>query len=275
MVLIHWISIAMSSKARYTLMVICSVVLTASFASAQRYNMLSRSLLDSLVNPALSQKAHGILRAESEHLDIGTIGQQAPATIAFEVHNISNERVTIAALRSSCSCLKINTTPQHLDKGASLTIEAEFNPARRSGAFSYDILVYTSKDYELPTLRLNVKGEVKESDEWSHLPERMGSLCLSRRSVLLDGVTPGIRRSERIACANGGDKPIRLYATSTIEGLTLHCEPEVIEPGCKGDIVVSYEPQGEPSVPSLSVALLVEGVDASPSQRMIRVMIQR
>lgn len=244
-------------------------------ASAQGRTTLSRAALDSLVNPALSTTAEGVLHSDMECIDIGTIEGGGRHEVCFTIRNISDEEVIIDRLRSSCSCLSIGTTPQHLDSGNSLDIEATLNTAGRSGRFSHNILIYTSKDKMLPTLRMRIEGEIINNDTWLHLPVEMGCLRLSRNSLVLDNIRVGARRSERIACANSGEHTLHISATSTIEGLTLRCEPEMLMPGAEGDIVVSYEPTVELPVPELRTALIVEGVEASPTQRMINITIRR
>lgn len=258
-----------------TLMLAAAMVATAHSAEAQTRTSLSRAAIDSLVNPTLSTKAQGALRAECEVIDVGKCDDTTMHNIDFEIRNTSGKELTITALRASCSCLKVTTAPQRLAKDATLTLTTKLNTAGRNGEFNHNILVYTSEDELLPTLRLTIRGYVEQSDRWQHLPESAGTLRMSRRSVTLDNVEVGSRRHERIACANSGTCALRLHYQSTVRGLELRCEPEILEPGCEGNIIISYTPQGEQPIDEWRTALLIEGVDASPSERMIDVKIRR
>jgi hypothetical protein len=148
-----------------------------------------------------------------------------------------------------------------------ITVEAHFNPEGRNGGFRQKILLYTDLDDKLPTEQLTIEGVIENDDEWLHLPYCMGELRMSRKEMTITS-----RGEERISVANSGDKPMRLRATTTVAGLYMRTEPEVINPGMEGDIVVVYdnEPIGE-----INTILIIEGINAMPSERMIKVKIKR
>ena len=105
------------------------------------------------------------------------------------------------------------------------------------------------------------------SDLWMHLPERAGDLRLSRREVIVTS-----RGSESIVVANSGDGVVQVSAKPTVEGLSLRCEPEVLEPRQEGKIFIEY--RGVVAA-DLDTILILEGVEASPAQRMIKVKLKR
>ena len=156
----------------------------------------------------------------------------------------------------------------------SITLRAEFNPAGRNGSFSIPILLYTPLDATKPTLRLVVEGTVTATDEWSHLPHSMGLLRLSRKSVTLDGLCVGATRSERIVVANAGDSDLSLSARPSIEGVGFELRPATLKAGQEGEIVVSYTPQRLPEH-DIETVIVVEGCDAKPAERMIKITIKR
>jgi hypothetical protein len=123
-------------------------------------------------------------------------------------------------------------------------------------------------DSNHPTERLTLEGVIKNDDNWLHLPESIGDVRLSRKEVTIEG-----RGEERIAMANTSTKPMRLKALSTIAGLTLHTEPEVIEAGAEGNIVISYKPN-KMIVSDIETMLIVEGVEASAMERTIKVKLR-
>lgn len=247
-----------------------ALVFVAVEAGAQERKILSRAELDALVNPTLSEVAQGVIIAEPATRNMGEVADTDKVNAYFTLRNTTTEAIEITEIRSSCSCLKVVTPITRLEAEESVTLRAEFNPAGRNGGFSIPILLYTSLDKTHPTTRLVVEGSVIATDEWSHLPERMGELRMSRKSVTFDSMT----RTERIAVANVGNAPLRLSVKPTTEGISLHTEPEVLMPNAEGDIVIIYSPATEPKH-DIETALIIEGCGtARPTERMIKITIK-
>ena len=247
-----------------------ALVFVAVEAGAQERRVLSHAELDALVNPTLSMVAQGAIVAEPATRNMGEIADSDKVNAYFTLRNTTTEAIEITEIRSSCSCLKVVTPITRLEAEESVTLRAEFNPAGRNGGFSIPILLYTSLDKTHPTTRLMVEGSVIATDEWSHLPERMGELRLSRKSVTFDSMT----RTERIAVVNTGDTALRLSAKPTTEGISLRTEPELLMPSEEGDIVITYAPSTEPKH-DIETALIIEGCGTTrPSERMIKITIK-
>lgn len=239
-------------------------------AGAQERRVLSRAELDALVNPTLSVVAEGAIVAEPATCNMGEVADTDKVNAYFTLRNTTTEAIEISSIRSSCSCLKVATPIKSIEVAESVTLRAEFNPAGRNGGFSIPILLYTPLDAEHPTLRLVVEGSVVATDEWSHLPERMGTLRLSRKSITFDRNT----RSERIAVVNVGESPMTLSTQSTTEGITLRTEPTQLMPNQEGDIVITYTPKTEPRL-DIEIAIIVEGCGTTrPTERMIKITIK-
>ena len=258
----------MSGMWRY---IAVGLVLLAVEAGAQERRVLSRAELDALVNPTLSEVAQGVIIAEPATRNMGEVADSERVNAYFVLRNTTTEAIEITEIRSSCSCLKVTTPITRIEAGESIALRAEFNPAGRNGGFSIPILLYTTLDPKHPTLRLTVEGNVVATDEWSHLPESMGTLRLSRKSVTFDRNT----RTERIAVVNVGENPVTLSAKPTAEGITLRTEPELLQPKAEGDIVITYSPTTEP-MRDIETAIIVEGCGtARPSERMIKIIIKK
>jgi hypothetical protein len=68
---------------------------------------------------------------------------------------------------------------------------------------------------------------------------------------------------------------MRLSAHTTLEGLTLRTEPEVLQAGEEGDIVISYAPKSN-DIAEVETIVIIEGCGtARPSERMIKITIKR
>ena len=237
-------------------------------AMAQR-DFPTRQQLDSLVNPTQSKSAAGALVADTKERNVGTIGTEEVLRLNYTLMNTTSQPITITEIRSSCSCLRVATKPQVVKSKESVTIEAQLSTKGRSGEFRHNIFVYTHLDTSHPTERLSVRGTIENIDEWLHLPKQMGPLRVTRKEVTITG-----RGEERIAVANTSTKGVTLTALSTIEGLSLRTEPKVIEAGKEGDIVICYNPTTAPRH-DIETMLIVEGVEASPRERTIRITIKR
>ena len=262
-------------KMRLYVTILCAMFMTTTtVVMAQQRTLPSREALDSLVNPPLSTIACGAISVEPESIHINDISDDAPVNILFTLKNTTAEAITITNIRTSCSCLKVISAVEHLDAGASAKLRAEFNSKGRNGDFAMRLLVYTNLDDRQPTARLDIDGSVVASDVWSHLPESIGGLRLSRKSVVIDGTKPGITRTERIAIANSGARELRLTAHSTTPGITFSTEPEILAPGAEGDMIISYTPQEE-LVRDIETMLIIEGCEARPTDRVIRITIKR
>ena len=235
--------------------------------SAQSRGFISREALDSLVNPENSTKGAGVLEVSPTTLKLGDISADEVVYFNFEVKNASQKSVAITEFRSSCGCVKVFSKPQTIAPGSTIRVSASFDPTGRSSAFSYRVNIYTDLDAELPTERVTVEGSVVSDDKWQHLPKMAGALRLSRNDVEITS-----RGRERIAVANSGENEMAITAKATVEGLSLRCEPEVLKPGCEGNIFIEYK--GD-ATSDLNTILILEGVAASPAERIIKVKLKR
>ena len=264
----------MLRQPRNITVMILGMVLMCITPTTHAQVLLSRSALDSLVNPRLSGHSSGAITLSQREVALGEIDDNRNLDIEVTLRNTSQRELTITTLRSTCSCLVIKSEPCTLQPNESMPLRVSFNPTGRSNSFNVGVMIYTSLDTELPTERLTITGTVTASDRWAHYKERMGEVGMMTRNVTITDIKTGTTRQERIACVNSGDKPIRLTARSTIEGIELHTEPDVLQPESEGDIVISYRaPQGVTH--DIETMLIVEGVAGSIAERMIRITIKR
>lgn len=234
----------------------------------------SRAEIEQAVNPSLSVVAKRGVRAEKSTIDLGEVEQHGLRKVRFTLRNISATKVAITEFRSTCSCLKVQTMPTTLGANEQLEVVATFNPAGRSGKLKLDILVYTSLDAKSPTERLTITGTMASASSHSHLPYSVGEVKLSRKSIVMEGVKEGATRHERIVVANTSSKEIRLSAHSTIEGLTLRCEPATLKPGEEGQLIVSYTARRQ-ITNTLETMLIMEGCSGRPTERAIKITITK
>ena len=266
--------IAMRAAFRGVAWCMTLLLLGIELLGAQPTKLPTREELDQLVSPKLSTTANRGVAATKATIELGEIEDSKSIVARFTLKNATSNTVVITELRSTCSCLKVVTRPSTLQPKQSITIEVEYNPKGRSGKFSQEVLVYTSLDAKSPTERLTLTGTTKSTNRFPHLSKRMGNLYLSRTTVSLDGVKPGSTRRESIVVANGGERSVTLTAKSLIEGLEFRLTPTTLKPGEEGEIVISYTPRRAIDEP-IETLLIVEGCDGKPTERAIKVMINR
>ena len=257
----------------YIVLTLASLLNVATL-SAQLSTLPTRQQLDSMANPSLSTTASRGIRADKEHVELGEIDGTRSISIEFILRNTTSRSVTIKEYRSTCGCLRVESHPTTLHAGESATLRATLTPSGHNGAYERRILVYTSLDEKHPTERLSVSYTLHSSDKFAHLTRQMGPLRMSRKGVLLDNLKVGTTRTERIIVANTSDKSITLSARPTIEGLQFSLKPATLKPDEQGEITISYTPEQLPEK-NLETMLIVEGIEAKPTDRMIRIILKR
>lgn len=249
---------------------VCLMAYQATYA--QTRVLRTRDEIDALIHPTLSTTAERAVCGEN--VTVGEIDGAQSVTAHFTLRNTTERSIAISEFRTLCNCLRVTTAPRSLQAGESMSIEAQFDPMGRVGEFEHPIYVYTSLDEHNPTECLMLYGEVTTADSFAHLRYRMGELRLSRTTVTLDGVKVGATRSERIMVANSGNSDITLGATTTIKGLEFNATPTTLRPGEEGEITISYTPEELPTY-DIETVIVVEGCEARPTERMIKITINR
>lgn len=260
------------------LLAIATAMLLPVPLQAQGSIPLSRSAIDSLVHPALLEKGAEILQFKSIRQDIGTLGENdAPRTVSFVFRNVSPSPVTVTRIQTSCGCTAASFGKQAVAPGQEGTITLRYNPKNRPGTVDTEAYVYTSASEKHPVARLSLTGNVlPDGDEWRHLPQAMGTLRLKRKQVTFSEVKSTQQPSERIACANSGTTSLKLSAQLLPDYASFRTEPEVLQPGQEGDLVISIDGSRMPADKKgvqAKFPILVEGVAGRPSDRMIQVVI--
>lgn len=252
--------------------IIVACLMVCEVTHAQVRTLPTRNEIDAMIHPTLSTTAERGIRGES--ITIGEIDGAQSIAVHFTLHNTTNRCVAISEFSTLCNCLRVTTAPRSLQAGESMSIEAQFDPMGRVGVFEHPIYVYTSLDEHNPTECLMLYGEVTTADSFAHLRYRMGELRLSRTTVTLDGVKVGATRSERIMVANSGNSDMVLRAKPSIEGLMFSTTPTTLRPGEEGEITISYTPDELPTY-NIETVIVVEGCEARPTERMIKITIKR
>lgn len=248
---------------------LCVLLFFACCVQAQT-GKLSRAAIDSLRALHAMREGSSVLHFSKSRIDMGAMFESDTArTVFFSFENRSGRSIVIEKVASSCGCATVKYDKEVIAVNGKGRIDVLFSPKGKAGTVDTNIFVYVSGT-SVPVARLLLMGNVIGVDEWEHLPHSMGVLKLKSRKVDFGKVLGIQKRTERIACANAGVRPLRLSALIKPEYVTLYTEPEVLQPGEEGDIIITVDAARLPSVVGEHrFSVIVEGVDGSPSARRI------
>ena len=250
---------------------VCAAVMVSAMTADAQLRMVSREKLLEVANPALSADSAS-LSFEQKHIIAEPMNEDdAPTSFAYRFTNVGKETVTIKRLVSTCSCASAVCPVKEVAPGASAEISVTYNPKGHPGMFDRKIFVYT-QDGNSPAVVLRLSVEVATgadlSQEW---PVQMGSIRLRRSEVAFSAGAKGV---EQLRFINLSGKPLALQCEESFlpECLSFRTEPEVVEDGAEGVIVISYDP----SLPGAreSVNLILKGLGLPPTKSSITVRIK-
>lgn len=250
---------------------VCTAVMLSVMAADAQLRMVSREKLQEVANPALSADSAS-LSFEQKHIIAEPMNEDdAPTSFAYRFTNVGKETVTIKRLVSTCSCASAVCPVKEVAPGASAEISVTYNPKGHPGKFERKVFVYT-QDGNSPAVVLRLSVEVATgadlSQEW---PVQMGSIRLRRSEVAFSAGAKGV---EQLRFINLSGRPLALQCEENFlpECLSFRTEPEVVEDGAEGVIVISYDP----SLPGVrdSMNVILKGLGLPPTKSSITVRIK-
>lgn len=250
---------------------VCVAVMVSAMTADAQLRMVSKEKLQEVANPALSADSAS-LSFEQKHIIAEPMNEDdAPTSFAYRFTNVGKETVTIKRLVSTCSCASAVCPVKEVAPGASAEISVTYNPKGHPGKFERKVFVYT-QDGNSPAVVLRLSVEVATgadlSQEW---PVQMGSIRLRRSEVAFSAGAKGV---EQLRFINLSGRPLALQCEENFlpECLSFRTEPEVVEDGAEGVIVISYDP----SLPGVrdSMNVLLKGLGLPPTKSSITVRIK-
>jgi len=248
---------------------VLSLSLASMTASAQ-LRILPREKVESVSEPRLARDSASF-GFDSRHLDAGTMNEDdAPRTFTYRFRNTGNDVIRIKRLVSTCSCASASASRMEIPSGDSAEIMVRYNPKGHPGRFERKIFVYTEDRHDpsaVLRLTVHVESGADLSGEW---PLQMGTIRLRRSEVTFHG---GDRAVEKMRFINIGDKPLQLQCEDAFlpACLSFRTEPEIVQKGETGEIVISYDPSKGDGREVMKVIL--KGLGVSPSRSSITVRL--
>ena len=241
--------------------------------SAQR-STVPVHVLDSIANPPVDTLASLVF--DRLLVNLGELKDDAePVRTVFRATNMGSSALSLRRVASSCGCAVALCDTLPIAPGGSTEICVIYNPKGQSGRQLRKVYVYTDKSSVHPSAVIAVEATVTPGAVPRGLPYKMGTLFCSRTSVSFRFENGQARATERISCMNKGSSPIRISAMPGFlpEWLSLRTDPETIEPGGTGDIVLVVDRSRLPSAEGTAKVIL-NGIDARPSQRTVEIIYE-
>lgn len=219
-----------------------------------------------------------LLKFEHPLIDAGTMTEDdAPRTFTFVGKNVSKKILHITQVRTTCGCTSSYVKGDVMKPGDTCQVQLTFTPNRYPGTINTGAYLYLKEVEGQPAVKLALTGKVLPgADQWARYPHKMGALRLKQAKASITEVKPGTEPEARILCGNSGDKPLRISSLLLPPYARLTTEPEVIEPGDEADLVITIIADKIPATmpESFTFPVILEGLDARPSDRTIQVVVK-
>lgn len=243
------------------------LLLTCSATQAQ-LTIIPQNKVQEAANPTLAEGAQMQFDGEGI-LNFGTIEEDCGEWHGeIRWREKSGQRLTITRIQTSCSCLKVSWERRKSSNASSGVVGVTYLPKGHAGVVDQKFFVYTTLSESHPTAIVRVKGKVTPStDRSGDYPHSCGTLLMRSKEARF-GATDGNR--VRIAVMNGGSSPLRITHDNTLSlgGVKAYTEPEQLNPGEEGDLVVEY-----PKPRESNAQLYLRGVDTPPRNRKVELLI--
>lgn len=219
------------------------------------------------------------LKFDCQLIDAGTMTEDdAPRTYTFVARNVSGSVQEISRIQTTCGCTKCSVSKMKLQPGDSCKIQLTFTPNGYPGTIDTRAFVYLKDAGTEPVAKIGLRGMVLPSaDIWYRFKYKMGNLRLKQSKVTFSELKAGKKPEARILCGNSGKKPLRISSLVLPQYADVRTEPAVIQPGEEADLVITLVIDKIPPAmkPDFTFPIILEGIDAKPSDRTITVVVNR
>lgn len=221
------------------------VILIRSFAI--RY-ILMKNILPTLLCillpvsiPAKGQTTVPAITFETREHDFGSIKESnGVVSYSFNFTNSGKAPLILKNVEASCGCTTPEWTRQPVLPGKQGVIKVTFNPEQRPGAFTKTISV--TSNAETPSVTLAIRGvviPVSRIEEVYHFS--IGQIRLATIYASFGEIYKGNTGEVLIKVMNtSADQAAALTFRILPPYLTARMDPEMLEPGMEGNIILQY-----------------------------------
>ena len=250
--------------------VLIFVAMLATLAAQAQIVIVPREKLEAMNNPKLTASALA-MKFETMYIKANPMGEDdGVQTFTYPFVNVGEDTLQIRNLVAACSCITAFCPRMTVAPGEDSEIIVKYNPKGHPGRFERRIMVYAGQDEE-PTAILRLYVEVDRGGDFSGLyPIAMGNIRVRRNEVSFHS---GRKAVERCPFVNVSGKVFTLTCDTPLLPvcLSVRTEPEVLQPGQEGEIIISYDPEKGGQRPKMPV--IFKGLGLPPMQSSIMVTI--
>lgn len=252
----------------YRIILLSAAVAVSTMTADAQLRIIPRQMIDNIAEPRLS-KDSAALDFDTRHIIAEPMTEDdPPSTYVFRFTNGGDVPLNIDRLVSTCSCATAKVDKKIVQPGDNAEIAVRYDPKGHPGKFERRVFVYTSSGNDpAAVLRLTVEVDngTDISGEW---PVQMGPIRLRRSNVKFQS---GHKAVEKLRFINLSGKPLRLESENAFlpECLQVRTDPQVVEDGQQGEILISYDPSKPGEREQMKVIL--KGLNLPPSQSSITV----
>lgn len=245
------------------------LTLGVSIGANAQMKILPKDKIANVTNPRLSPDSAS-LHFDTRHIVADLMNEDdAPSTYVFRFSNIGKKTLKISRLVSTCSCATATSDKMEIRPGEKAEISVRYDPKGHPGRFERRVFVYTTEE-NAPAAVLRLTVNVENGEDLSGLwPVQMGPIRLRRSSA---DFVQGEKAVEKLRFVNLSGRSLRLQCEEAFlpDCLTFRTEPEVVEDGQEGEIVISYDPS-KPGVRE-QMKVILKGLGIAPSRATITVI---
>ena len=232
--------------------------------------IVPREKLEAMHNPKLTAAALA-MKFETMCIQANPMGEDdGVQTFTYPFTNVGEDTLTVRNLVSGCTCLSAFCPKMTVAPSESSEIILKYNPKGHPGRFERKVMVYADQDTE-PTAILRLQVEVDRGADLSGLyPIAMGNIRVRRNEITFRA---GQKSVERCPFVNVSGKVFTLTCETPLlpPCLSVRTEPENLQPGQEGEIIITYSPEKGGHRPKMPI--MFKGLGLSPMQSSIIVYI--
>ena len=246
------------------------VAVLMSVAAQAQIVIVPREKLEAMNNPKLTASALA-MKFETMCIQANPMGEDdGIQTFTYPFTNVGEDTLKVRNLISGCTCMTTLCPKMIVAPGESSEIIVKYNPKGHPGRFERKVMVYADHDKE-PTAILRLQVEVDRGGEMSGLyPIAMGNIRVRRNEVAFQSGRKGV---ERCPFVNVSGKDFSLVCETPLLPvcLSVRTEPQTLQPGQEGEIIITYNPEKGGQRPKMPV--MFKGLGLPPMQSSIMVNI--
>ncbi|MBR4298577.1 MAG: DUF1573 domain-containing protein [Bacteroidales bacterium] len=246
------------------------LAMTAGVTASGQLRIIPREKVESVADPRLSEES-SFMRFDTRHIVAEPMNEaDSPKCFVYRFENTGSESLKGIRIVTTCSCMTATVSAKEILPGQKGEIQLMYNPKGHPGRFERKVFVYTEA-HEDPAAVLRLSVEVNNGADMSlDWPIQMGTIRLRNDVVEFRS---GVRAVERLCFINLGAKDLKLECETSFlpQSLTFRCDPEIVQPGQEGQIVIKYDPSAEGA--ERNAVVILKGLGVPPSRSSVKVVI--